>query len=115
MPVELVSIPEIATMLGVSRQRVHQLIQQYDDFPRPLAELAIGRVWDRLTVAEWDATHPRLTGRPRNRFCGGTRDKLFDRKIGFRRIFAMEESGGDPDFIGNLQFGTESNCHLNLP
>jgi len=65
MPLELVSISEIGTMLGVSRQRVHQLIQQYDDFPRPLAELAIGKVWDRATVADWEKAHPRKTGRPR--------------------------------------------------
>jgi len=65
MSLELVSIPEIAKMLGVSRQRVHQLIQQYDDFPKPVAELAIGRVWDHATVANWNDTHPRPTGRPR--------------------------------------------------
>jgi predicted DNA-binding transcriptional regulator AlpA len=65
MSLELVSIPEIAKMLGVSRQRVHQLIQQYDDFPNPVAELAIGRVWDRATVTDWNKTHPRVTGRPR--------------------------------------------------
>ena len=63
MPTELVSVTEIARMLGVSRQRVNQLIQAYGDFPKPEAELAIGRVWLRSAVQAWDDTHPRPSGR----------------------------------------------------
>jgi predicted DNA-binding transcriptional regulator AlpA len=60
----LVSVPEIADMLGVSQQRVHQIIKAYSDFPLPEAELAIGRVWLRSGVEEWAGTHPRRSGRP---------------------------------------------------
>jgi predicted DNA-binding transcriptional regulator AlpA len=60
---ELVSVPEIAEMLGVSRQRVNQLIGAYDDFPAPVAVLAIGRVWLRQSIADWSSTHPRKPGR----------------------------------------------------
>src|SRR5258708_2737478 len=59
-----VGFVEVAEMLGVSRQRVHQLIKAYRDSPEPLAELAMGRVWQRSNVAAWMATHPRRTGRP---------------------------------------------------
>ncbi len=55
---DLVSTPEIASLLGVSRQRVDQL-SRTDDFPLPVAELAIGRVWLRAEVEEW----ARRTGR----------------------------------------------------
>jgi predicted DNA-binding transcriptional regulator AlpA len=61
---DLVSVTEIATMLNVSRQRVDQLIQAYDDFPAPEAELAIGRVWLKSAIEAWANTHPRRPGRP---------------------------------------------------
>jgi predicted DNA-binding transcriptional regulator AlpA len=56
--VDLVSTVEIATMLGVSRQRVDQLTRN-EGFPEPAAELAIGRVWERADVEAW----ARETGR----------------------------------------------------
>jgi prophage regulatory protein len=61
----LVSAPEIAAMLGVSLQRVHQLMHAYDDFPQPTAELAIGRIWRTVDIEAWMMHHPRKTGRPR--------------------------------------------------
>ena len=66
MPEELASIVEVAEMLGVSRQRVHQLLRAYDDFPIPVAELAVGRIWRRADVQNWVSTHPRPTGRPKS-------------------------------------------------
>jgi hypothetical protein len=50
-------------MLGVTRQRVNQLIQAYEDFPKPEADLAIGRVWLRSAVQNWHDSHPRRSGR----------------------------------------------------
>lgn len=64
MAPDLVSVTEIAALLGVSRQRVNQLIQAYGDFPLPEAELAIGRVWLRESVERWAAEHARKPGRP---------------------------------------------------
>lgn len=61
---ELVSVVEIAELLAVSRQRVHQLIRAYADFPEPVARLAIGSVWARRDIEAWAATHPRKPGRP---------------------------------------------------
>lgn len=39
-------------MLGVSRQRVHQLTQR-EDFPAPVAVLAGGSIWERQAVSDW--------------------------------------------------------------
>jgi predicted DNA-binding transcriptional regulator AlpA len=60
----LVSVPEIAEMLGVSQQRAHQIINAYGDFPPPEADLAIGRVWLRSAIETWALSHPRRPGRP---------------------------------------------------
>ena len=39
-------------MLGVSRQRVQQLVGG-DGFPEPEAVLEMGKVWKRSDVEEW--------------------------------------------------------------
>ena len=49
---------EIELMLGVSRQRVQQLVNRAD-FPRPYERLAMGSVWRRRDVEKW----ARATGR----------------------------------------------------
>jgi len=54
----LVGLSEIASMLGVTRQRASQLVRDYDDFPPPVAELAAGRVWDTAAVEAWAKAHP---------------------------------------------------------
>ncbi len=43
---------EIAELLGVSRQRVGQLTKR-SDFPKPVAMLAMGRIWDADEVRTW--------------------------------------------------------------
>lgn len=40
-------------MLGVSRQRVHNLTQGNNSFPAPEAELIGGKVWSRREVESW--------------------------------------------------------------
>lgn len=54
----LVSRKEIAELLGVSQQRVYQLLR-HADFPEPAADLAIGKVWKRSDILAW----ARRTGR----------------------------------------------------
>ena len=64
--VDVVGVPEIAQILGVSRQRVYQLIEAYDDFPMPVARLAVGRIWSRAAVEDWNRLHgERPTGKHR--------------------------------------------------
>ena len=55
----LVGSAEIASMLGVSRQRVQQLISR-PDFPKPAAVLAMGKVWNTTDVQAWAKAHGRL-------------------------------------------------------
>jgi hypothetical protein len=54
----LVGLTEIASILGVTRQRASQLVRDYDDFPPPVAELASGRVWETTAVETWAKAHP---------------------------------------------------------
>jgi predicted DNA-binding transcriptional regulator AlpA len=61
VPLDLVATPEIAQMLGVSRQRADVITKQMG-FPSPVAELSIGRVWSKSDVERWIAT----SGRPSN-------------------------------------------------
>jgi prophage regulatory protein len=41
---DLMGAQEVAELLGVSRQRVHQLAER-PDFPAPVAVLAAGKIW----------------------------------------------------------------------
>lgn len=50
---------EVATLLGLSRQRVQQLTETDPTFPEPTATLARGRVWDKAEITNW----ARQTGR----------------------------------------------------
>ncbi len=43
---------EIAVLLGVSRQRVQQIVTR-KDFPAPDIELAMGKIWATAKVREW--------------------------------------------------------------
>jgi predicted DNA-binding transcriptional regulator AlpA len=63
---EVVGVSEVGRLLGVSRQRVDQLVKAYEDFPTPIAELASGRIWRRRDIDAWLKAHPqRPPGRPK--------------------------------------------------
>ncbi len=64
--IQAISASEIAELLGISRQRVYQLLEEREDFPRPVAETPRGAVWDRRDVEQW-ARKPRRRGRPRKK------------------------------------------------
>jgi len=55
----LVGSAEIGRLLGVSRQRVQQLISR-DDFPAPEVVLDMGKVWKREAVIAWAKARGRL-------------------------------------------------------
>jgi predicted DNA-binding transcriptional regulator AlpA len=57
--VDLVGAQEIAELLGITRQRVGQLARTDPSFPKPVAEVAAGRIWERDDVERW----ARETGR----------------------------------------------------
>lgn len=59
----LVGASEVAALLGVSRQRVHQL-REHEGFPVPLVEVAMGLLWDERAVLKFDRDWARRPGRP---------------------------------------------------
>ncbi|WP_250034938.1 helix-turn-helix transcriptional regulator [Paractinoplanes maris] len=54
--VVLMGAGEIRRRLGISRQRVQQIITR-KDFPDPYQELEMGKVWDAVDVERWIATY----------------------------------------------------------
>jgi FtsZ-interacting cell division protein YlmF len=56
---DVVGVAEIAQLLAVSRQRVHELLRSDAAFPEPAAELASGRIWQRADVEQWMAARAR--------------------------------------------------------
>lgn len=61
--VELMGMAEAADLLGVSRQRVAQLIKENPRFPKPLAILRCGTVLCGVSVREFKK-EKRPNGRP---------------------------------------------------
>lgn len=56
---DLLGVTEIAEMLGVTTQRVSQLVRT-PAFPEPVARLAAGLIWDRQDVEAWARDTGRL-------------------------------------------------------
>jgi prophage regulatory protein len=56
---DLVGVTEVKELLGVSRQRVHQIIRDHPDFPEPVAEIKAGKIWLRRDVVSWARRHGR--------------------------------------------------------
>lgn len=48
----LAGAAEACELLGVSRQRLHVLARR-EDFPAPVAVLAMGSVWERQALEDW--------------------------------------------------------------
>jgi predicted DNA-binding transcriptional regulator AlpA len=47
-----VRLVEIAALLGVTKQRAHQIADE-KGFPEPVAEVGRGRLWSRYEVQAW--------------------------------------------------------------
>jgi predicted DNA-binding transcriptional regulator AlpA len=62
---EVVSAPEVASILGVTRQRVHQLSSDNRHFPPPLFRLGSGPIWSVEAIRSFDSKWPRKPGRPK--------------------------------------------------
>jgi predicted DNA-binding transcriptional regulator AlpA len=62
----LVAVPDIAELLGVTRQQAHRLANR-DGFPKPALEPRTGPLWTRAAVESWNERTERHTGRPRTR------------------------------------------------
>jgi hypothetical protein len=89
----LVGMAEIAEMLGVTRQRVAQLIESYDDFPAPEVELTAGRIWSRTAIETWIAAHPdRGSGRREKAKKGRVRFERFTDRARRSVVNAQQEA-----------------------
>jgi prophage regulatory protein len=53
MAEDLVGAQEVASMLGITRQRVNAIVRSHDEFPEPVSQLAAGRVWRRKDIIKW--------------------------------------------------------------
>jgi predicted DNA-binding transcriptional regulator AlpA len=62
---DLVSAPDVGEILGVSRQRVHQLLNENPSFPPPILRLGSGPLWLRPTIEAFERSWTRKPGRPR--------------------------------------------------
>lgn len=60
---EYAGVAEVARILGVSKQRVYEL-RAREDFPKPVAELAAGPVWNRAALNHFIASWDRKPGPP---------------------------------------------------
>ena len=47
------TVGDVAKLLGLTRQRVHQIMDEDPSFPAPAATLSVGRIWNRLDVEKW--------------------------------------------------------------
>lgn len=66
-PEDLVSVSDVASMLGVARISAHRYTLR-PDFPEPLGEARGGRVWLRSDVEAWaQQALPLKPGRPPKR------------------------------------------------
>jgi hypothetical protein len=61
---ELVGHKETAAILGVSKQRLDELLRTHPEFPRPVVQLAAGPIWIRSGIKRFLETWPRRAGRP---------------------------------------------------
>jgi len=53
MPPNLMGLAEIASLLGISRQRADIIVKTNRAFPEPIAVLSAGRIWERQSVEAW--------------------------------------------------------------
>ncbi len=61
---DLVSAPEVAQMLDISRQRVHQLLADNLRFPEPILRLGSGPLWVAAAINKFNSRWDRKPGRP---------------------------------------------------
>ena len=53
MATEPIDTGEAAVILGVTRQRVHQLRQEFADFPTPVIERPRSMFWKQRDIERW--------------------------------------------------------------
>lgn len=69
----LMGAAEVADLLGVSRQRVHQLAASHSRFPKPVVQVRMGPLWAAVSIEAFAGTWERRPGRP-SKATSGTRE-----------------------------------------
>jgi hypothetical protein len=64
---ELLAATDVAGLLGVSRQRVHQLHNEHPQFPAPYVQLGSGPIWTKPAIEHFAEVWIRKPGRPSRR------------------------------------------------
>lgn len=72
----LASAADAAAILGVSRQRIHQLLGSNSAFPQPVARVAAGPLWTRNAIEWFDSVWVRKAGRPARQRTSSPKDKV---------------------------------------
>lgn len=67
---ELLAATDVAELLGVTRQRVHQLASEHAQFPAPYVRLGSGPIWTRPAIDNFARIWTRKPGRPPARKAG---------------------------------------------
>jgi hypothetical protein len=65
-PDELASLAEVAELLKVPKRTAARYVER-EDFPDPIDELRVGRIWSRADVVAWGKRLPLRPGRPSKR------------------------------------------------
>ncbi len=89
----LVGVAEVAQMLGISRQRVNQMVTSAPDFPGPEAQLSAGRIWRVSLVKAWMDAHPDRSKRGSQD--GEARSEVAELKISHKPRGVACGSGGE--------------------
>lgn len=60
MRVEPVAIAEIADIFAVSKQTAGNWVSRNEDFPEPVADLKMGKIWNRRDIIRWGRKHKKI-------------------------------------------------------
>jgi hypothetical protein len=63
---ELVGLSEIATLASTSRSAVGNWVVRDPTFPKPIADLACGQIWDKRDIESWLSINRQLKGNAMN-------------------------------------------------
>jgi predicted DNA-binding transcriptional regulator AlpA len=99
---DLVGAGEVCELLGVSRQRLHQIRHEKADFPKPIVELAAGPLWTRPAIESWASTWDRRPGR---RVQGSTATEVDGARAGSANVIVHGSQAVESDEAHRGQVG----------
>jgi len=55
-----VATAEIADIFAVSKSTICNWVARNKDFPEPVADLKMGKIWDREEIVRWGRKHKKI-------------------------------------------------------